>query len=69
MRIIMPLQTLFEFHNPTRVIHGAGSRARLGELLQGQKALIVTDKGLVQAGVVEMLTSQLDQAAISYAIF
>jgi len=65
----MPLQTLFEFHNPTRVIHGAGSRARLGELLQGEKVLIVTDKGLVQAGVVEMLTSVLDQASVSYAIF
>ena len=65
----MPLQTLFEFHNPTRVIHGAGSHARLGELLQGQKALIVTDKVLVQAGVVEMLTSVLDQASVSYAIF
>ena len=65
----MPLQTLFEFHNPTRVLHGAGSRARLGQYLQGQKALIVTDKGLVQAGVVEMLTSILDQAKIAYSIF
>jgi alcohol dehydrogenase len=61
----MPLQTLFEFHNPTRVLHGPGSRARLGQYLQGQRALIVTDKGLVQAGVVGMLTSVLEQAKIS----
>ncbi len=65
----MPLQTLFEFHSPTRVLHGAGSRARLGEFLQGQKALIVTDKTLITAGIVNKVTSVLEAASITYAIF
>ncbi len=65
----MPLQTLFDFRNPTHLIHGASSRTRLGELLAGEKVLIVTDKGLLRAGIVDLVTSVLDEASIAYAVF
>ena len=42
----------FEYHNPTRLIFGAGSLSRLGELAQryGKRALLVTGGGSVSAG-------------------
>ena len=40
----------FEFHNPTRLIFGAGSLSRLGEVVRekGQRALLVTGGGSVK---------------------
>jgi len=37
----------FEYHNPTRLIFGAGSLARLGEVAKayGRRALLVTGGG------------------------
>ena len=43
----------FDYHSPTRVVFGAGTLARLGELareLGGTRVLVVTDPGLWQAG-------------------
>ena len=49
----MALQAHFEFRSPTQIVHGPGSRAQLAEFLGEQKPLVVTDKGLVKAGVVD----------------
>ncbi|EKD34323.1 MAG: iron-containing alcohol dehydrogenase, partial [uncultured bacterium] len=40
----------FEFHNPTRLIFGAGTLSQLGEVARkhGKKALIVTGGGSVK---------------------
>lgn len=65
----MSLQTHFDFRSPTQVVHGPGSRAQLAHLLAGKKALIVTDKGLVEAGVVEQVLRILDSASIEYALY
>ena len=65
----MPFQTSFDFHNPTRIVHGPGSVGRLPEFVGGDKVLVVTDKGLVDAGVAESLTKVLDGAGIDYSLF
>ncbi|MCH5232308.1 MAG: lactaldehyde reductase [Muribaculaceae bacterium] len=51
---------------------GPGARKELPEVvnrLNGKKALIVTDKGLIQFGVAEKVTKVLDEANIPYEIF
>lgn len=51
---------------------GPGARKELPEVvkrLNGKKALIVTDKGLIQFGVAEKVTKVLDDASIPYEIF
>jgi alcohol dehydrogenase class IV len=65
----MALQTHFDFRSPTRILHGPGSRAQLADLLVGEKALVVTDRGLVQAGVVQQVTEVLERAGIDYVLF
>jgi lactaldehyde reductase len=51
---------------------GPGARKELPEVVQRlgkKKALVVTDKGLIQFGVAKMVTDVLDQAGIAYDIF
>lgn len=51
---------------------GPGARKELPEVvkrLNGKKALIVTDKGIIQFGVAEKVTKVLDDASIPYEIF
>ena len=51
---------------------GPGARKELPEVikrLNGKKALIVTDKGLLQFGVAEKVTKVLDEASLPYTIF
>ncbi len=61
----------FDLLPHTRLVFGAGSLARLGELareLGGQRALVVTDRGLVAAGhvgrAVAALSSQVDTVTV-----
>ena len=66
----MPFQTISDFRMTTRVVHGAGSISRLPELFpEGSKILIVADKGLADAGIVDRATAVLDDAQIAYATF
>ena len=56
----------------TRVTFGFGSLAQLPNLVNGRgcgKVLIVTDAGLIRAGVVETVTAALEKGGISYAVF
>ena len=66
----MPLQSSLEFRSPTRLIQGPGCICRLPEVLTVEhKVLVVTDKGLREAGVVERVTAVLEEGGIEFAIF
>jgi alcohol dehydrogenase class IV len=57
---------------PTRILFGVGSAARTGDEAKrvgASKALIVTDKGVVKAGVHEPVERSLREAGIESAIF
>ena len=60
------------FSMPTRIIHGFGSISRIPEeckRLGIAKALLVTDQGLVKAGVTASVAGILDTARIPYVLF
>lgn len=66
----MPFQTIADFRVPTRIVHGAGSISRLPELLpQGVRVLVVSDKGLADAGIVDRATAILEDAGIEHVVF
>ena len=66
----MPFQPLFDFRSPTRLVHGPGAIHRLPKFFsKKQKILVVTDAGLVRAGVVEQVTRILEKAAVPHAVF
>lgn len=51
---------------------GPGARKELSEVINrigGKKALVVTDKGLIQFGVSRKVTDVLDENGLSYSIF
>ncbi len=60
------------FFIPSVTLIGAGAAksipARI-ELLNAKKPLIVTDKGIVQTGILKQVTDILDAAGMKYAIF
>lgn len=60
----------FEFHNPTRLVFGAGSLARLGEVVSGlgKKALVVTGGGSVKrGGTFDRAIESLKEAGVEFA--
>src|SRR5829696_4095668 len=62
----------FDYHPRTRVIFGAGSLARLGEEARALgigRALLVADRGLVEAGHVGRASRVLEAAGVSVARF
>ena len=62
----------FEFVLPTKIIFGEGTIKQLPDAVRNmghEKPLIVTDKGLIAAGLVSKITGVLDDAGIEYAIF
>src|SRR5262245_54971994 len=64
--------TSFDFHAPTRVVFGAGSLARLGELaleLGDTRVLLVTDPGLEQAGHPQRAMTSLQDAGLEVFLF
>ncbi|MBN64740.1 MAG: hypothetical protein CME20_25560, partial [Gemmatimonadetes bacterium] len=66
----MPLQTHFTFHHTTSVVHGPDCTALLPEYLpRKSKVLLVTDKGLVAAGVAARVCGVLDDANIPHALY
>ena len=66
----MPLQTQFTFQHTTSVVHGPNSTALLPEYLPDKsKVLLVTDKGLVAAGVAARVCEVLNDANIPYVLY
>ncbi|HBG19591.1 MAG TPA: alcohol dehydrogenase [Desulfobulbaceae bacterium] len=60
----------FEFHNPTRLIFGAGTLSQLGEVARkhGKKALIVTGGGSVKrSGAFDRAVASLKAAGVAVA--
>lgn len=65
-------QNGFTFHSPTRLFVGRGSVSEIPEILAERtekKALVVTDKGLVKAGVARQATCVLESAGIPFAVY
>src|SRR5262245_846915 len=57
---------------PTRILFGVGSVAEIGsevERIGGKHALIVTDPGIVEAGLVEHVKKGLKKEKIAYTSF
>src|SRR5437588_12722537 len=57
----------FDYHSPTRVVFGAGTLARLGELAQelgDTRVLLVTDPGLRRAGHPQRAVASLRAAGL-----
>jgi 4-hydroxybutyrate dehydrogenase len=62
--------TIWSF--PTRILFGVGAAGKAGEeakRLGGSRALIVTDKGVVRAGLVAPIEAALGAAGIEHAVF
>ena len=62
----------FDFDPRTRVVFGAGTVGRLGELtreLGGSRVLVVTDDGIEQAGHVAKVVSSLREADLEVNVF
>ena len=62
----------FDFQPRTRVIFGAGSIARLGEIaleLSFQKTLLVADRGMIESGHVDEALAPLRKAGIRVSSF
>jgi alcohol dehydrogenase len=62
----------FDFILPTKIRYGRGMVQVLGEelrLLQAKKVMLVTDKGLVKAGMVNKITDLIKAAGIPFIIY
>ena len=62
----------FDFDPRTRVVFGAGTAARLGELsreIGGSRVLVVSDEGIVRAGHVDRAVASLNEAGIDSVVF
>src|SRR3970040_1539348 len=65
-------QNIFTFYLPTKLVHGINSVQETGKefsALGSTKALVVTDKGVRGAGLVEGVTGSLDRGRIPYVVF
>lgn len=58
------------FKNPTQITYGFGAVNQLRDIIKQQgfkHVLIITDRGIVQTGLIEQLTGQMDD--IQYAVY
>ena len=65
-------QNIFSFYLPTKLVHGVNSVRETGKEfknLGATKALVVTDKGVKNAGLVEGVIDSLKKIGIPYVIF
>jgi choline dehydrogenase len=61
------VETIRTVEVPTHIVHGPGSIARLGELVRGlgvERPFLVTDEGVVSAGLVERALESLGDAFV-----
>ena len=69
----MPVQEqVYGFFMPSETLIGIGAAKSLPEKIKrlgGTKPLIVTDKGIVNSGVLKQVTDTLDTASLTYVIF
>lgn len=63
---------MYSYFMPTVNLMGAGAVAEVGnqaKILGGSKALVVTDKPLIMAGIVKKVTDYLEKSGVQYVIF
>lgn len=63
---------IYAFFSPRKILFGFNSIKELGveaKALGGSKALVVTDSGVIKAGMIEWIKSSLESQGISYTIF
>ena len=68
----MAYQNLFSYYGPTNLVLGPGSIREIPGMISEQnlrKPLIVTDAGLVKAGLVARITDILDGADVAYSLY
>lgn len=64
------MEGLFSFQLPTKIIFGFGALENLGtELGERRSALIVTDRGVREAGLLAHVEAQLQACNIAYAVY
>jgi len=66
------LMKLMDFVLPTRIVVGPGVISTIGAEFKAsgkKKPIIVTDKGVVKAGITKKVTDLLDAAGIEYVVF
>lgn len=66
------LTKLFSFELPTKIIYGVNCLDNLSNELKdnsGKKPIIITDKGVVKAGILKKITDLLDKDNISYIVY
>lgn len=62
----------FEFILPTKIRYGAGMIKALGEELRDLKArkiMVITDKDLVNAGMLDKVTKIINEESVDYVIY
>lgn len=62
----------FDFILPTKIRYGVGMIKVLGEelaLLQAKKIMIITDKGLVNAGMIKKITDIIEKEGMNFIIY
>ena len=73
MNVMERFQKSFAFNWGVGTIEfGAGKTAELGNIaksMKANKALVITDKGLTETGILEKIKAPLDQAGIDYTVF
>ncbi len=66
------LKNLFSFELPTKIVYGPGCVAGLCAELKafgGKRPLIVTDQGIVRAGIAQKVTALLEAGGVCWAAF
>ncbi|MEW6276229.1 MAG: iron-containing alcohol dehydrogenase, partial [Bacillota bacterium] len=64
--------TYFNFKLPTEIEFGPGCLKNLADKIKvyhGTKVMIITDKGVVMAGILERVTGQLTASRIPFIVF
>jgi choline dehydrogenase len=65
--VSVEVETVRSVEVPTRIVHGAGAIARLGELVKElgvTRPFLVTDKGVAEAGLADLALERLDEAVL-----
>ncbi len=66
------MERAWSFHTAGNIVFGRGAVARLGKLVQQmglERALVVTDKAIVQAGLLSQVISSLVDAGVAAEVF
>ena len=63
---------ILKFHSPKKLIFGPDASSRVSEelsLKKDEKVLIVTDEGIEKAGIVDKITSHLEEKELKFEIY